>query len=378
MTLDDIQRLVGKPFESPITKSLDLALFDAQGNIKGLTRDGRNEHHRYDYVTAENAIKACRDALESKRLRWELVISETRRSVTSTETATEKQRSVPGAVAERVCVFRVGHIDTGEYRMYLQSVPIVPENGRPPDKASAAAETMGWKYCARGILALPWQDEDGGKPIEPCSRDDRNYKPPAPPRQDGAPSDEADTDNGDGTRTVIGVISEHKLATAKNGKVYAQFTIGDYKLSSFESTESTERVAILTAFEQRTPVRVVIKRKGNYWNLVEISPAGGESSAPAAASPSVPFIEVGKIMLGGPGKMREVGGTKWWEYASDMNVQLITRSADVAGGIDREFEATAPGELRQFNTRTQKTPKGVFEILWAEPTVGTAAENVPF
>ena len=45
------------------TPTIHAALLAAQQSIRAVAKDATNNHQRYDYVSAENMIQHCRDAL---------------------------------------------------------------------------------------------------------------------------------------------------------------------------------------------------------------------------------------------------------------------------------------------------------------------------
>lgn len=141
---------------------LAAALLEAQRTIAGVHKDGKNTHHRYDYVTSEQMIAVSRAALIGA-------------GVTLTVTRWHLPPSEPQMVE---FVARIVHPESGQSHEEIVCWPVVPGNGRPWDKALAGALTTGLSYFLRGLLLIPRPDE------EVDTRDDTGYKhQPAPKRQ---------------------------------------------------------------------------------------------------------------------------------------------------------------------------------------------------
>ncbi len=73
----------------------------------------------------------------------------------------------------RVCVtYRLVHV-SGEHLDFNASTAVIPEKGRPQDKAEATALTYNLGYFLRGLLLLPREEE--GAAVD--ARDDRKHEP---------------------------------------------------------------------------------------------------------------------------------------------------------------------------------------------------------
>lgn len=146
------------------TVSLSDGLLVAQGAIDGVGKDARNSFHKYAYTSAEGMISACRAALQvggitARRVSWEIRGTESQQFVAST--------------------LEIAHGYTGESARSEIVWPIIPDKGRPFDKAVAGALTTSLGYWLRDLLCLPREDEEGHMD----GRDDRTHDPRPPARQ---------------------------------------------------------------------------------------------------------------------------------------------------------------------------------------------------
>ncbi len=138
------------------------ALVAAQRKTKALAKEGENKHHGYRYTTAEQLIDEGRATLAEAGLAlfaagWYFAPAESR-----------GEKSPVG----RVCVtYELVHTG-GESYSWEASTPVIPEKGRPEDKAEFASLTANLGYTIRGLLLIPRDDEAA---ID--QRDDRTYAP---------------------------------------------------------------------------------------------------------------------------------------------------------------------------------------------------------
>ena len=98
------------------------AIVQAQANAERVGKDGRNAHHKYDYASAEAILTVASTALTDAGLA--LVPKST------TSRADEGGRMM---VREYLLVH-----ESGQTMEMKQEWPIVPDRGRPMDKAVAA------------------------------------------------------------------------------------------------------------------------------------------------------------------------------------------------------------------------------------------------
>lgn len=128
----------------------------AQRALTAVGKDKTNTYHRYTYASAEAMVRACREALHAGGLavthRWDISPNEGQLFI--------------------LVDFMLVH-EEGEHRVDRVTWPVVPEKGRPIDKAMAAALTSCMSYYLRGLLLVPRDDDTMD------DRDDRAYTPPA-------------------------------------------------------------------------------------------------------------------------------------------------------------------------------------------------------
>jgi len=130
------------------TPTIHAALLAAQQSIRAVAKDATNNHQRYDYVSAENMIQHCRDALHRHGL-----------TLTAGDVVLAPlPADEPGGV-----VVSIGYRLTGgaEAIEISRDWPAVPGKGRPLDKAVAAALTACLSYTLRDLLLIPRGDEAG-------------------------------------------------------------------------------------------------------------------------------------------------------------------------------------------------------------------------
>lgn len=166
------------------TTTLPAALVAAQQAAVAVAKDSTNPHFRYNYTSAETIIAEARAALNSSGLSLSPVTSTVR---------------TLGEQAVLCSVYRLEHMG-GEYREICFEAYLVPDKGRPMDKALAAARTNSLGYVLRDLLLLPRVEEHA----DVDQRDDSQYAPPAspaaaPPRSDTLHADPLARPDGDGT-----------------------------------------------------------------------------------------------------------------------------------------------------------------------------------
>lgn len=148
------------------TVDINGALLDAQRALTSVGKDAQNSFHRYSYTSSEGMLSACRDALH----RAGLVVRRTHWTI-------DPSISEFGVIRS---TFVVAHPASGGTISDETMWPIVPEKGRPFDKAVAGALTSSLNYFLRDLLQVPREEETMD------SRDDRNYEPK---RRTFSPSD---------------------------------------------------------------------------------------------------------------------------------------------------------------------------------------------
>lgn len=144
------------------TPRIAAAIVAAQAQVKRVAKGDRNQHHGFDYASAEDIIAAGRAAMESTGLA--LIVHRT------------YIRQGIGDLAEVVLVGLLVHAESDERIRVRTSLPIIPGKGRPEDRATLGARTSALAYLIRDLLLL-----DRGEDID--SRDDRDHDPAERRRQ---------------------------------------------------------------------------------------------------------------------------------------------------------------------------------------------------
>ena len=143
--------------------SLQAALVAASADVQSPDKDGRNDHHRYDYTTAEAMLDTVRRAMHPHGL---------------TVRMGAVSYGEPVGDAWPVSIEFVLAWEGGVEQVSAWTFPAIPGRGRPLDKAVNAALTNATSYYLRGLLSVP---RGLGPAVD--DRDDRQYEPgkaPAP------------------------------------------------------------------------------------------------------------------------------------------------------------------------------------------------------
>lgn len=134
-------------------------------------KNSTNSYHKYRYASADAIIETAREALASAGL----ALLPMEASLNGSE------RSGPDRF-ELVRTFVLLH-ESGEMTPLRVCWPVVPDNGRPLDKATAIADTLSLSYLLRDLLMMPRVDPSD----DLNGRDDRSR--PQPVRKSEAPAD---------------------------------------------------------------------------------------------------------------------------------------------------------------------------------------------
>jgi hypothetical protein len=129
------------------------AMLAAQKQAQAVDKGSVNSFHRYKYASAEAIIAEARQALTSAGI----VVSAIGWSSDGNRVAVK---------------YLVAH-ESGECIVSTCSTAVVPDKGRPLDKAESTALTYNLGYFLRGFLLLPRVDPSA----EVDSRDDRRHAP---------------------------------------------------------------------------------------------------------------------------------------------------------------------------------------------------------
>jgi len=141
------------------TENLDTALLKAQASVIGVSKDAKNTFHKYEYTSCESMFREARGLLNSagltaRRAGWRL-------------------RFKHGVCSIR-CRMILTHGGSGQIRESTFDFPVIPDKGRPLDKAVSAALSTSLSYWLRDLLCM----DRGLEPETVDNRDDRNFVPP--------------------------------------------------------------------------------------------------------------------------------------------------------------------------------------------------------
>lgn len=140
-------------------KALMGALLKAQQAAKTVAKDSQNSYSKYAYASSDDVIAEARSALTGAGLVF---------LCTGWKPVTEQAGD--GVMLARMVVdYALCHPESGEEMKTQTSTPIMPEKGRPEDKAEATALTYNLGYTLRGLLLIPRGDSDA----DADRRDDR-------------------------------------------------------------------------------------------------------------------------------------------------------------------------------------------------------------
>lgn len=152
------------------------ALAKAVADCHAVDKDGRNTHHGYNYASADAIIQEGRRALAGAGL----ALLPMEASLNGSE------REGPDRF-ELVRTFVLLH-SSGEVTPLRVCWPVVPDKGRPLDKATAIADTLSLSYLLRDLLMMPRVDPSD----EMNARDDRQQAAPPGKRKAAPPADGAE------------------------------------------------------------------------------------------------------------------------------------------------------------------------------------------
>lgn len=142
---------------------LAAALSKAQKAVNAVEKDATNTFHRYKYASAESLIE------EGRR-----VLSEADLTLSQVEWEFKPDHHSEPVIGRLHITYELTH-SSGEKKVWTNSSPVIPEKGRPPDKAEWATLTENYGYTIRGLLMIPRQDS-----VDVSGRDDRPKTEPKP------------------------------------------------------------------------------------------------------------------------------------------------------------------------------------------------------
>jgi hypothetical protein len=142
-------------------KAIYAALVKAQAAARGVEKSSANQFHRYKYASAEAIIAEARDALNAAGLAVfveSFAYQPYKPDEAPPPVETKGGKRQAAAVGRVVVRYRVAH-ESGASLDAVCSSPVIPESGRPEDKAEATALTYNLGYYLRGLLLLPRVEE---------------------------------------------------------------------------------------------------------------------------------------------------------------------------------------------------------------------------
>lgn len=191
------------PVSVPTVGNLATALAAAQQKVRAVAHDAINAFHKYHYTSSEAIIEAAKTALAGSGL---------------AVAPLEESMSDGGDCLH--CRFLLLHT-SGESLPLVRDWPIVPDRGRPLDKATASASTLALSYLLRDLLLMPRVNGED----EVSARDDRpqQSKPPVkPPAKEKTPPPHVPQINGGcglplNGRELVRRLRDHDERLAKDG-----------------------------------------------------------------------------------------------------------------------------------------------------------------
>jgi len=147
------------------------ALIAAQKMAQAVAKDAVNTHHKYNYASAEAILTEAREALTANGLAVMPVSvdCDERQRDHIWETGKDDKGEPTSWIntPRRIrAVYLLMH-ESGQCREFESTVPVIPERGRPEDKAEFGARTENLAYALRDLLLLPRGGENA-----PSARDD--------------------------------------------------------------------------------------------------------------------------------------------------------------------------------------------------------------
>lgn len=158
---------------------LSKALAAARDRCKAAAKDARNPHHNYSYASADNVIATAADALDSSGLAL-VPVREEMRIISAA--------NVAYYLLDRLLILTHA---SGEYiPLEVCGWPVIPDRGRPLDKAYAIALTSSLAYKLRDLLQMPrgTQDDMGAQNDGSAPQAEPVPNPPAPAAPPDAPA----------------------------------------------------------------------------------------------------------------------------------------------------------------------------------------------
>ena len=132
------------------SNALVVALVAAQASVGQVTKEAKNTFHGYKYASSESMIEAAQEALNKHGL----AVSAMRWSTSQVPPVKEGEV----ATSKLSVSYALLH-ESGQRLEFYTETAVVPEKGRPLDKAEAGALTLNLAYFLRGLLLISRDDE---------------------------------------------------------------------------------------------------------------------------------------------------------------------------------------------------------------------------
>jgi hypothetical protein len=213
------------------TNSLFSALADAQLDVQAQAKDATNTFHKYKYTSMEDLLIEARRVLAPHGLAASIDDVTISFGVPYDSKELDKDGN-PITITYRddvlICTCTLRHA-SGQSISCQRQQYIMPEKGRPPDKALATANTFALGYWLRDLLLIPRVDD------EPDRRDDSKYEPrqrqaAPPPRPTQEPPKREELYPPD--KTASNVDDKARMAKCQEGIVRAASPADALKLLS--------------------------------------------------------------------------------------------------------------------------------------------------
>lgn len=183
---------------APIPASVAAGLVRARRAVRPVEKDSKNTHHGYKYASADDVaaegLRALNEGgLAFLTLSWVLVSIDRPRVIAAEDGSVQ---SVPDTATRLRCVHALVAEDGASVEI-TTDLPVLPDRGRPEDKAALGALTESYAYAIRGLLGIPRVDESisvsGRDDTPPARKAPLAARPLAPPAADPAPAPAAST-----------------------------------------------------------------------------------------------------------------------------------------------------------------------------------------
>ena len=151
------------PEHVPKFPTMAAALVAAQRHAQAVAKASKNSFHGYKYASAEALIEESRLALGEAGL-----------AVMPVNWVVVPVSDLEGVKSKVQVTYMLVH-ESGASVTATTETSVLPEKGRPQDKAEATALTYNLGYYLRGLLLLPREEESVD------TRDDRQFQPAPKP-----------------------------------------------------------------------------------------------------------------------------------------------------------------------------------------------------